>query len=132
MLKCGCLTGEARSQEQGFATGELRAMDAGGDRCIMELGTETRGGHWKHASLTLGTLGTCLPGSNCWRPQLGFMSSFSAYVKGDPSGLLIQPGCGCHSRGSAHRRHGYAGPGSAADGQEACHREEVTHRGDPG
>lgn len=62
--------------------------------------------------------------------QLGFMSSFSAYVQGDLSGLLIQPGCGCHSRGSAHCRHGDAGPGSAADGQEARHREEVTNRGD--
>lgn len=98
-------------------------MDAGGDGCIMGLGTETRTG-------TLGTPETCLTGSKCWRPQLGFMSSFSACVKGDPSGLLIQPGCGCHSRGSAYRRHGYAGPGSAADGQEARHREEVTDRGD--
>lgn len=62
--------------------------------------------------------------------QLGFMSSFSAYVKGDLSGLLIQPGCGCHSRGSAHRCHGDAGPGSAADGQETRHCEEVTNRGD--
>lgn len=52
------------------------------------------------------------------------------HVKGDPSGLLIQPGGGCHSGGSAHRRHGYAGPGSAADGQEAGHCEEVTDRGD--
>lgn len=45
-------------------------------------------------------------------------------------GLSIQPGCGCHSGGSAHRRHGDPGPGSAPDGQEAGHREEVTDRGD--
>lgn len=54
MLKCGCLIGEARSREQGFATGKLRAMDAGGDRCIMGLGTETGWGPWghkRHASL---------------------------------------------------------------------------------
>lgn len=42
----------------------------------------------------------------------------------------IQPGRGRHSRGSAHRRHSYAGPGSAADGQEAGHCEEAADRGD--
>lgn len=53
MLKGGYLIGEVPSQELGFAIGELRAMDAEGDRCIMVLGTETRMG-------ALGTPETCL------------------------------------------------------------------------
>ena len=44
----------------------------------------------------------------------------------------IQPGCGRHPRGPAHRRHSYAGPGSAAHGPEASHCEEAADRGDLG
>lgn len=59
-----------------------------------------------------------------------WVSTLPGHVKSDPSGLSIQPGCGCHPRGSAHRCHRHAGPGRAADGQEAGHCEEAADRGD--
>lgn len=92
-----------------------------GGMCIMEWGAENK----------TGTLGTKLHQIKVLLIPVGIQIILKCILKvTDLCGLLIQPGCGRHSRGSAHRCHGYAGPGSAADGQEAGHCEEVTNCGD--